>query len=288
MALSHVLHARLAAALDRALGARHRAAVGHLRHAVDAVGRLPEDVPRGRARAARQDPGRHALHRAALCRGVAGRGARLPWRHPRPGLRRHAPCGVPARAGAGDGRARARRARARHRRPLGQARRRRPPGRPDRALPALPPLPVSRTAQLESWQDLLLHAETWRDAKLRELLREPGRTSQCIVAAAGVRYDFSRQRLGAVTLRLLSHLAEARRFAEWREELLEGRTVNSTENRPAWHTALRAADAPAEVKAALKDMRSLAQRIRQEGKYKRVVNLGTGGSDLGPRLLADA
>jgi glucose-6-phosphate isomerase len=140
---------------------------------------------------------------------------------------------------------------------------------------------------LKSWQDLALHAESWRGAHLRELLG-PQRAAQCAVEAAGVRYDFSRQRLGALTLRLLAHLAEERRFAEWREELLEGRTVNSTEKRAAWHTALRSADAPAEVKAALKGMRSLAERIRGERKFKRVVNLGTGGSDLGPRLLADA
>ncbi len=141
---------------------------------------------------------------------------------------------------------------------------------------------------LKSWQDLALHAESWRNTHLRELLGDASRARQFAVESAGVRYDFSRQRVGALTLRLLAHLAEERRFAEWREELLEGRPVNSTEKRAAWHTALRRADPPAEVKSALQGMRSLAQRIRGEGRIKRVVNLGTGGSDLGPRLLADA
>ena len=59
----------------------------------------------------------------------------------------------------------------------------------------------------------------------------------------GVRYDYSRQRLGAMTLRLLAHLADERGFAEWREALLAGSTINNTENRAAWHTALRAPDA---------------------------------------------
>ena len=58
--------------------------------------------------------------------------------------------------------------------------------------------------------------------------------------APGVRYDYSRQRLGAMTLRLLTHLAAERGFSEWREALLAGSAINSTENRAAWHTALRA------------------------------------------------
>jgi len=70
--------------------------------------------------------------------------------------------------------------------------------------------------------------------------------------------------------------------------LLAGKAVNNTENRPAWHTVLRATDAPDEVKETLQRAQSLAARIRQEKRYKRIVNLGTGGSDLGPRLLADA
>jgi glucose-6-phosphate isomerase len=104
-----------------------------------------------------------------------------------------------------------------------------------------------------------------------------------------VRFDYSRQRLGAVTLRLLAHLAAERGFAEWREALLAGGVVNSTENRPAWHTALRAGDAaPAEVKETLARMEALCGKLRAEKPFKRVVSLGTGGSDFGPRLLADA
>jgi glucose-6-phosphate isomerase len=104
-----------------------------------------------------------------------------------------------------------------------------------------------------------------------------------------VRYDYSRQRLGAITLRLLAHLAAERGFAEWREALLAGSEVNSTEKRAAWHTALRSGDsAPVEVKETLERMSGLVGALRNNGKYKRIINLGTGGSDLGPRLLADA
>jgi len=142
-------------------------------------------------------------------------------------------------------------------------------------------------AECKAWTQLGAHAESWRAVQLRELFDDVKRGSQLQVEAAGVRYDYSRQRLGAMTLRLLSHLAEERGLAEWRDALLSGKIVNSTENRPAWHTALRAASPPKEVAATLGRMRALV-KAAHSGKYKRVVNLGTGGSDLGPRLLVDA
>jgi glucose-6-phosphate isomerase len=141
-----------------------------------------------------------------------------------------------------------------------------------------------------SWAKLAQHAESWRTVHLRELFAADFARSRLFVAeASGLRYDYSRQRLGAITLRLLAHLAAERGFAEWREALLAGSSINSTENRAAWHTALRSGDtAPAEVKATLATMKDLSEKIRAEKKYKRVINLGTGGSDLGPRLVADA
>jgi glucose-6-phosphate isomerase len=143
--------------------------------------------------------------------------------------------------------------------------------------------------ECKSWPQLQHHAESWRSVHLRELFAsDVARSLQFAAEAPGVRYDYSRQRLGAMTLRLLSHLAEERSFAEWREALLTGKPVNNTENRAAWHTALRAPDAPDEVKSTLARMKELASRLRTEKRFKRIVNLGTGGSDLGPRLLADA
>jgi glucose-6-phosphate isomerase len=142
----------------------------------------------------------------------------------------------------------------------------------------------------KSWADLAHHAESWRSVHLRDLFAaDPARAAQFVVEAPGLRYDYSRQRLGAITLRLLSRLAEERGLAEWREALLSGKPVNSTENRAAWHTALRAGeDAPAEVKETLQRVKVLSEKLRTEKQYRRIVNLGTGGSDLGPRLLADA
>jgi glucose-6-phosphate isomerase len=140
-----------------------------------------------------------------------------------------------------------------------------------------------------SWSALATQAEASRNVHLRELFAaDSQRPSHLVAQAAGVRYDYSRQRLGAMVLRLLAHLAQERGLAEWREALLSGKHVNNTEDRAALHTALRSATPPAEVRATLARMRTLAERIRTEGRIRRVVNLGTGGSDLGPRLLADA
>ena len=110
-----------------------------------------------------------------------------------------------------------------------------------------------------------------------------------MVAGAGVRFDFSNQRINKQILKALARLAKERGFAEWRKALFAGERINTSEDRAAWHTALRAGrDAPREVQEVLEHLFSLSDKIRTEGKFKRVVNLGIGGSDLGPRLLADA
>jgi glucose-6-phosphate isomerase len=142
--------------------------------------------------------------------------------------------------------------------------------------------------ECRAWQDLARHAESWRGVHLRALFANATSREQCMAQGAGLRYDYSRQRLGATTLRLLARLAAERGFAEWREALLSGKPVNNTENRAAWHTALRAPDAPAEVLQTLDRMRKVASELRETRRFKCIVNLGTGGSDLGPRLLADA
>jgi glucose-6-phosphate isomerase len=142
--------------------------------------------------------------------------------------------------------------------------------------------------ECKAWQDLVHHAESWRGVHLRSLFEQDvARGIQLVAEGPGVRYDYSRQRMGAMTLRLLARLAVERGFAEWREALLTGKPVNNTENRPAWHTALRAPNPPTEVRETLQRAKALAVRVRGEKRYKRIVNLGTGGSDLGPRLLAD-
>ena len=138
-----------------------------------------------------------------------------------------------------------------------------------------------------AWAKLAAHAESWREARLRELFRDDARRGGHFGAPApGLLLDYSRQRVGALTLRLLSQLAAERGFEDWRAALFAGEPINSTEGRAVRHAELRAGDAaPAEVKAALARMRALAAGL---GDVKRIVHLGTGGSDLGARLVHDA
>ena len=132
-----------------------------------------------------------------------------------------------------------------------------------------------------------LRCKAW--GRLKKLSRLSFKKQRMVVEAAGVEFDFSNQRLNSRVLAALAGLAKERGFADWRRALFAAERINTTEDRAAWHTALRAGrDAPNEVKEVLEHMTALADRFRSENKFKRIVNLGTGGSDLGPRLLADA
>lgn len=143
--------------------------------------------------------------------------------------------------------------------------------------------------ECRAWAQLAAQAARWRTVHLAErLAAEPSRAERFVAEACGLSLDYSRQRLDAEVLDRLIALASERGLEEWRAALLEGRCVNFTEKRPAWHTALRAgAEAPEEVQAALERMAALAAGLAEAG-IRRIVNLGIGGSDLGPRLVASA
>lgn len=148
-----------------------------------------------------------------------------------------------------------------------------------------------------AWNALAALAEAWRgDALKRALATDATRDGSLAADAPGLRYAFARQRLDSAVRDQLVQLALARELPAWRSALLEGAAINDTEGRPAWHSALRAgANAPPEVRAALAQMQRLAGRLR-DGDWRgatgrpieRIVHLGTGGSDLGPRLVVDA
>jgi glucose-6-phosphate isomerase len=142
-------------------------------------------------------------------------------------------------------------------------------------------------ADCPAWAKLAAHAEAWRDTRMAELFAgDARRGAQFAARAPGLELDYARQRIGALGLRLLEQLALERGFEGWRRALFAGEAVNSTEGRAARHAALRAGEAaPAEVKQALARMRELAAGLRG---VRRIVHLGTGGSDLGTRLLVDA
>jgi len=135
-------------------------------------------------------------------------------------------------------------------------------------------------ARCPAWRKLKAHAASRRGAR-------PG--TPFVAVAPGVRLDYSLQRIDRRALELLAQLAAERGFAEWRAALFAGKAISATEGRAARHMDLRAgASAPAEVKSTLLRMKDLSIKIRSENTFKRMINLGIGGSDLGPRLVADA
>jgi glucose-6-phosphate isomerase len=141
-------------------------------------------------------------------------------------------------------------------------------------LDATPPVDCPAWAKLEA------QAESRRERTLAaDFGEDPQRAERLRAEAPGLALDYSRQRVGAQTLRLLAQLAAERGLAAWRDALFAGAPLNLTEGRAARHAELRAGGASgAEAKA-------LAQGLQG---VRRIVHLGTGGSDLGPRLLLDA
>ncbi len=138
-----------------------------------------------------------------------------------------------------------------------------------------------------AWARLTAEATRLRATTLMSLFEaNPARARDLAFTAPHLVADFSKQRVDAAALAALGALARARDFEGARARLFSGAIVNTTENRPARHWALRGADAPAEVGAVRARMRAFAQTIRN--KIDAIVHLGIGGSDLGPRLVIDA
>jgi glucose-6-phosphate isomerase len=151
-----------------------------------------------------------------------------------------------------------------------------------------------------AWQALAEHAATMRGRTIRELFAaDHGRASRMTVDAAGIHADLSKHRATEDTLRLLVALAEERGLPERIEAMVTGARINVTENRSVLHTALRAprgesllvegVDVVADVHAVLERMAEFADRVRNDewlgstGRpIRAVVNIGIGGSDLGP------
>ena len=158
-----------------------------------------------------------------------------------------------------------------------------------------------RSAQ-PAWRKLAEHQGAVSRLHLRDLLREPGRFEKFSLGLEGMLVDFSKQRVSAETMRLLADLARECRLEPWRDRMLAGEPVNATEGRAALHVALRGGaarvegkDVAREVAAQLAEVRRFVRGVRAgrirgatRRTYTDVVNLGIGGSDLGPRLACDA
>ncbi len=120
---------------------------------------------------------------------------------------------------------------------------------------------------------------------------DPSRAARMSFTQGGLYVDVSKQLISKDVLQTLLGLAKDVDIEARRADLFAGKPINTTENRAVLHPALRGSCGDASINAQVKAMsirtRKFAQAIRKSGQYKAVVHIGIGGSDLGPRLLAD-
>ena len=153
-----------------------------------------------------------------------------------------------------------------------------------------------------SWQALSAHHAEIKDLHLRTLFADdPGRADRFAVEGGGLFLDYSKNRITEATLRLLLQLAEDRGVRQRRDAMFRGEAINTTERRAVLHVALRAprgsridvdgADVVADVHGVLDRMAAFAQRVRSGSftghtgkRLRNVVNIGIGGSYLGPEM----
>ncbi|HEY8061730.1 MAG TPA: hypothetical protein VID74_02975, partial [Gemmatimonadales bacterium] len=171
------------------------------------------------------------------------------------------------------------------------------------AKKAAPILPLTGCP---AWTALQKHFETMRDLHLRQIFADdPLRGKRLTAEAAGLYLDYSKHRVTDETLRLLFQLATERGLAGRTEAMFTGEKINVTEDRAVLHVALRApagerivvdgSDVVPEVHAVLDRMTAFADAVRSDrwlghtGRpIRNIVNIGIGGSDLGPVMAYEA
>ena len=165
---------------------------------------------------------------------------------------------------------------------------------------------IASLTQRKAWKGLADHYEKVRDVHLRALFADdPQRGERLAAEAVGLYLDFSKNRVTNETIRLLVQLAEESGLRERVDAMFRGEKINITENRAVLHVALRAPKGASilvdgenvvpRVHAVLDRMADFANRVRS-GEWKgytgkrivNVINIGIGGSDLGPVMAYEA
>jgi len=165
---------------------------------------------------------------------------------------------------------------------------------------------IPALCRLPAWASLEQHYRTARNVHLRQLFAEDRkRGDRLAIEATGIYLDYSKNRITDETLRLLLQLAEEAGLRDRIEAMFRGDSINVSENRAVLHVALRAPRGASiihdgrnmvpEVHAVLDKMTDFAHRVRSgtwkghTGKRVRnVINIGIGGSDLGPVMAYEA
>jgi glucose-6-phosphate isomerase len=153
-----------------------------------------------------------------------------------------------------------------------------------------------------AWQALSAHHAKIKDAHLRQLFADdPGRAAQFSAEGAGLFLDYSKNRITEETIELLVNLARERGVAERRDAMFRGEKINVSENRAVLHVALRTPrdgvikvdghNVVPDVHGVLDRMTAFAEKVRDGSwtghtgkRIKNVINIGIGGSYLGPEM----
>ncbi|QQG35960.1 MAG: glucose-6-phosphate isomerase [Micavibrio aeruginosavorus] len=160
-------------------------------------------------------------------------------------------------------------------------------------------------ADFREFQALQRHREALKDFHLRQALGDRDRHRAMTIRIGEALFDFSKHLATPETLSLLIRLAHARDVAGWRDQMFSGAAINTSENRAVLHTALRA-EPSADIRVGgvnvmpgiadnLRRMATFCDQVRRRktsGATGRaitdVLNIGIGGSDLGPRFISEA
>lgn len=167
-------------------------------------------------------------------------------------------------------------------------------------------IPKIKPQRTEVWKKLNSHYKKIKDVELKDLFAEdPERFKKFSLQLEDILVDYSKNRITPKTLALLEELAEQSELKSAIEAMFNGEAINETEGRAVLHTALRnfsgkpvkaeGKNVMPEVQQVLKQMQDFAARVHSgewKGytgkKIKYIVNIGIGGSDLGPFMVTEA
>jgi glucose-6-phosphate isomerase len=165
---------------------------------------------------------------------------------------------------------------------------------------------ITSLSERPAWKALAAHYQKIRDMHLRQIfVDDPARGERFTVEAGGIFLDYSKNRITDETLNLLVQLAEESGLRTHIDAMFSGEKINITENRAVLHVALRAPkgesifvdgeDVVPSVHAVLDKMAAFAERVRSGAwkghtgkRIRNVINIGIGGSDLGPVMAYEA
>ncbi|EAQ42925.1 glucose-6-phosphate isomerase [Polaribacter sp. MED152] len=166
-------------------------------------------------------------------------------------------------------------------------------------------LPNNNPTKTNAWQQLTNHFNEIKDIKIQDLYKDENRKEDFTLALKDLTVDFSKNRITSETIKLLVDLAEEVGLKQAIESQFNGEVINVTEGRAVLHTALRSNSEDAvlvdgknikpQIQTALRKIRSFSNKVIS-GKWKGytgksitdIVNIGIGGSDLGPDMIVES